>query len=349
MLYQKTKSKSVFFVGDIALSGDIRLEDLDLFCTPFNPIREEGDLLFANLEIPITPENTSPVHVCNASILETGLKRLGVTHVNLANNHILDGGREGVARTIDLLDRLNIKHTGAGTKPEHCAPVVLDWNDKKVALLGYVLANTHIKNYPSSDVFVNVWEPEMARHEIQKWRADGYEVWVSLHWGEDYSHCAEPNQIRIADDIAEWGGSLIIGHHAHVVQPMQERARTVVFFGLGGYVFGHFWKNNQWCSLFKKTKQGLIVQLKLASDGSKTFHYYRSLESWNHQVRIKNWNYFGWSSCYWALGQFKHSHPIIKKLFTIFELLSCKILHQASRFGTNQWSQVLRRINKVER
>ena len=349
MLHQRTKFKSVFFVGDIALSGDICLKDLDLFCTPFNSIREDGDLLFANLEIPVTPENTGPIHICNASILEAGLKRLGVTHLNLANNHILDGGREGLVRTIALLDHLNIKYTGAGTKPEHCAPMVLDWNEKKVVLLGYVHLNTNIKNHPIPDVFVNVWEPKMARQEIQKWRSDGYEVWVSLHWGEDYSHCAEPSQIQIAEEIAEWGGSLIIGHHAHVVQPMLKKANTVVFFGLGGYVFGHFWKNNQWSSLFKKTKKGLIVQMKLASDGAKTFHYYRSIESWNHQVQIRNWNFNAWSAWNWAVGKCKHSHPIIKKLFTIFELVSCKISHQASIFGTNQWSHMLRRMNKVER
>ncbi|MBM3427724.1 MAG: hypothetical protein FJX95_02965, partial [Bacteroidetes bacterium] len=199
------QNKSVFFVGDIALSGDIGIESLDLFCSPLNALKEKGDLLIANLEIPISTPAYTPIHVCNTEILEAGLRLLGVTHVNLANNHILDGGLEGLRRTLVVLERLNIQFTGVSLSENYCDPILFNCKGRDIALLGYVHPSTHVKNHPTSGVYINIWNPELAQTEIQKWTAQGYEVWVSIHWGDDYSYCVNRDQVDIATNITAWG------------------------------------------------------------------------------------------------------------------------------------------------
>ncbi|MBM3428530.1 MAG: CapA family protein [Bacteroidetes bacterium] len=181
---------------------------------------------------------------------------------------------------------------------------------------------------------------------MQKWTAQGYEVWVSIHWGDDYSYCVNRDQVDIATNITAWGACLIMGHHAHVVQPMHLQGNNVCFFGLGGYVFGHFWKKGQWSSLFRKTKKGLVIKLDFQNDGTKKFLYFQSQENWNHQVVIRQWNFVEWSRKLWVFSKIKHSNAIIRRLFTIFETQTCKFHHQMSSFGTNGWSKFLRRIDK---
>ncbi len=348
MPHQNKSNKSFFFIGDLALSGDIRMEDLDQICLPLNQIMGKGDFLFANLEIPITHESFQPVHRGNEVVMESGLAKLGLTHINLANNHILDAGKEGLSATISMLQRLNIKFTGAGLLPEHCEPMILEWNGRNVAILGYVHPSTNIKNLDTQGVYVNVWNAEKAKRQIVSLKASGFDVWVSLHWGVDYSHFVEPLQKQIANDIALWGGSLILGHHAHVVQPMQNKNDSVLFYGLGGYVFGHFWKNNQWCSLFKKTKRGLIVEARMNHQEELHFYYFSTRESWNHRLEIATWDFSSWSNWYWFWGNFKYSSSGFKKLFSIFENQCCKISHQTSMFGTSVWSRWLRGIKSGE-
>lgn len=348
MSHPETSHKSFFFMGDLALSGDIRLEDLRSISQPIRGMMSSEDFLFANLEIPITKAPFNPVHFGDEEIMERGLAQLGVTHINLANNHILDSGKEGLTATIAMLDRLNIKHTGAGISPEHCEPMVLEWNGRNVAIMGFVHLGTNIKNLDITDVLINVWEERKAKTIIESWKSRGFDVWVSMHWGEDYSHYVAPYQKKIAEDIALWGGSLILGHHAHVVQPMRKDNDCVVFHGLGGYVFGNFWKRDQWCSLFKKTKKGLVVQAKISERDGLSFYYYCTRESWSHHVSISPWNFSYWSQWHWFCGKIKYSTSSFKKLFSIFEKQSCRISHQTSMFGTSFWSVFLRSIKSGE-
>lgn len=335
-------------MGDLALSGDIRLEDLKSIAQPIRGLMSSEDFLFANLEIPITKGPYNPIHFGDEEIIERGLAQLGVTHINLANNHILDSGKEGLSATLAMLDRLNIKHTGAGISPEHCEPMVLEWNGRNVAMMGFVHSSTNIKNLETTEVYLNVWNESQAKEKIEHWTSKGYEVWVSMHWGEDYSHYVAPYQMKIAEKIALWGGSLILGHHAHVVQSMEKQNQCVVFYGLGGYVFGNFRKRDQWCSLFKKTKKGLVVQAKISEQDGLGFYYFSTRESWTHHVSISPWNFSYWSQRHWFLGKIKYSTSSFKKLFSIFEHQSCKISHQTSMFGTGFWSIFLRRIKSSD-
>ncbi len=83
---------------------------------PLKGILEDSDYVIANLETPLAGEEagyTSRIVSFNApDCLLDGLKEIGVDAVSTANNHCLDRGYEGLARTLDALDRYGIAHTG---------------------------------------------------------------------------------------------------------------------------------------------------------------------------------------------------------------------------------------------
>ncbi len=344
MPHPSINNSSFFFIGDLAISGDIQLEDIPTFSRSMRQLISKGDWLFANLEIPITASPYTPVHTSTEEIVAAALTDLGVTHVNLANNHILDSGRAGLAATIAMLDRLNIGHTGAGLTPEHCQPMLLEWNGKRVAFFGFVDADTNIKNLNTPDVYVNVWNDAVVKDQIQNWIEKGYEAWVSLHWGVDYSHLIDVEQQRKARCLIQWGAKLVAGHHAHVMQPMSQHSDSSIFFGLGGYVFGNFNKRGQWNSLFKKTKVGLIVKAQIDDRSNFKFSFFKSREKWNHEVEISAWEYISWSRRMWILSNIKNSSSFLKNLFTIFENQCCKMSHHLSIYGSGAISKWMRII-----
>lgn len=225
----KKRNKSVYFLGDIAISGDVTQDIIPTFSGPLNELTGKDSFIFANLEIPLSNKNFSPIHRCDSLILESALKSMRITHLNLANNHILDSGIEGVKATIDLLNQLGIQHTGVSLSGK-VTPMFLEINGFNIAILGFVHLDTHIKNYPMSGVSLNVWDEELVKAEVDFWRKKGFEIWLSIHWGEDYSHYANSLQKSVASFLANLKVRLIIGHHAHVVQPFQRVGDDLISF-----------------------------------------------------------------------------------------------------------------------
>lgn len=338
----KTRNRSVFFLGDIAISGDISIDSIPAFSGPLNELTGEDSFIFANLEIPVSNEKFSPIHRCNGVTLESALKAMRVTHLNLANNHILDSGVDGLKATIEILNQLGIQYTGVSLSGQ-VNPMFMEINGNNIAILGYVHPDTHIKNYPISGVALNVWDEESVKTDVENWQKKGFEIWISIHWGEDYSYYPTSSQKMTAKFLASLKVKMLLGHHAHVPQPCQKVGDLMSFYGLGGYVFGNFRKRNQWNALFKKTKRGLIISCELETIGDCKYSYFQSFERWNHRVTILPWHFDKWSKQKMFWGVVKHSNSRIRKVFSIFEKMTCKFRHATSEFGTTAFCRLIRR------
>jgi poly-gamma-glutamate synthesis protein (capsule biosynthesis protein) len=59
---------------------------------------------------------------------------------------------------------------------------------------------------------------------------------VSLHFGLEYSHTPQPRHVAMATFISEQGADIIIGHHPHVIQPIDFIGDTLVVYSLGNFV-----------------------------------------------------------------------------------------------------------------
>ncbi|APF20142.1 capsule synthesis protein PGA_cap [Caldithrix abyssi DSM 13497] len=257
-------------MGDIAINGLFllrkeednkkRIEKIaHLFC------RNLG--IIANFEVPIIGNknnfdfNKDKHFYTYTHVVKTILPLLQIKVVSLANNHIYDCGLSGVKKTIDVLDDLNILHTGAGIKSEHVEPAIFDLNNKSIAVLAYVDKSTHPSVRNNDNFFINYIYLDKITKDIREVRKKADIVVISLHWGKDYSNFFTKKQQELAHAIIDRGADVIMGHHPHTIQPYEIYKGKPIFYSLGQLCFGDFYWEGELRALKRKTKVGMIVKL----------------------------------------------------------------------------------------
>ena len=76
---------------------------------------------------------------------------------------------------------------------------------------------------------------------------------VSIHWGVEYEEAPTERQITFAHLAIDSGASLVLGHHPHVIQPVEEYEDGYIFYSLGNFVFDQMWS--------EETRIGLIARI----------------------------------------------------------------------------------------
>jgi poly-gamma-glutamate synthesis protein (capsule biosynthesis protein) len=64
---------------------------------------------------------------------------------------------------------------------------------------------------------------------------------VSIHWGIEYAPAPRPEDVDMTHKMLEAGASVVVGHHPHVLQPVetyrtQDGRNTVIFYSLGNFL-----------------------------------------------------------------------------------------------------------------
>jgi poly-gamma-glutamate synthesis protein (capsule biosynthesis protein) len=210
-----------------------------------------ADLTFANLETQVDDASAGsgyPKFNARPGLL-TALRKAGVGVLSVANNHALDAGPAGLVRTLDNIEKAGILFTGAGrTKADAEQAVSVTANGVTAAFLAYTYGtNENIpgkkKGMPAVNILRAGSEPDLAAAaaRVRKARTAADLLIVSLHWGEEYA--TEPTvwQRRVAGELIEAGADIILGHHPHVLQPIetyaaQDGRQGLIAFSLGNFV-----------------------------------------------------------------------------------------------------------------
>jgi hypothetical protein len=218
------------FLGDVFLSGAMRYN-----------VALPGDYVF-NLEGPITETTNSAVgKIClkmTPGCIQSTFSRLPAA-VCIGNNHIMDYGEIGLEETISELDSLGIRYFGAGTLSQNCNnPLLIDVDGMKIALAAYVCPSTHAQFACGHRPGVAPIDIEIVSKDVIRARNNGAErLIVNLHWGVEEVGYMRPRDFDLAGRILDLGVDLIVGHHAHCIQPIWHRDGQYAFFGLGNAVF----------------------------------------------------------------------------------------------------------------
>ncbi|MDF3298450.1 CapA family protein [Streptomyces tropicalis] len=171
------------------------------------------------------------------------IKDLGYDTCSTASNHTLDHGYDGVKRTLDALDAAKVKHTGSfRTEQESLTPLVMDVKGVKVAQISFAYGFNEPHRLPKDKPWLaNRMDLGRIKAAEQRARKAGAEVVIlSLHWGREHYPNPSAGQLDFARQIArETGVNLVIGHHAHVVQPMEKVDGTWIAYGLGNQIARH--------------------------------------------------------------------------------------------------------------
>ena len=210
------------------------------------PVIEAADLAICHLEIPVAgpdgPFKGYPRFSAPPEILTT-LHDVGYDTCSTASNHTLDQGPTGVTSSLDALDAAGIKHTGsARSKKEADTPLILDVAGVKVAQLSFTFGlNSGTSRPAGKEWMTNVIDAADVLTAARAAREAGADVVIaSLHWGIEDQHEPTKSQRELAKKLLnDPAVDLIVGHHAHVVQPFEQINGKWVAYGLGNQVARH--------------------------------------------------------------------------------------------------------------
>lgn len=249
-------------VGDIMMHGmvqrsaaehDVVVEGqstnhggFDALYAGVSPRLREADLAFGNLETPIAPTTGKGVQpmVFNAPpVLLASLADAGFDVLSGANNHSYDQGRKGLTETLQLLEGSGMTPIGVGST---CADArrarILKAGELSVAFIGSSdLYNQDLNAGPDATCVFTLDEAA-ALAEAADARTRGAELVVlSIHWGVEYETTPEAHHAELARRLVEGGIDVILGHHPHVVQPVEVVTTTdgrtaLIVFSMGNFV-----------------------------------------------------------------------------------------------------------------
>src|ERR1700722_2211887 len=129
---------SVFTVGDVFPD----IPDGQASFAPLTPLFAKADIVFGNCEgvySDLPSKAPSRKHFCGGPRAHRGfLGEGGFDVMSCANNHMIDGGYEGLADTLDVLRSQGIQTTGAGVDiDEATRPAILERGGIRVAFLRF--------------------------------------------------------------------------------------------------------------------------------------------------------------------------------------------------------------------
>ena len=254
-------------------SKDIDVYDFRPMFALVKPILSSVDLAICHLETPIAPADeelsTFPFFGVPIEITDA-LAYAGYDRCSTASNHAMDRGTRGIDTTLNALDRVRISHTGMARTPQEINPKLILVNGISIAHMSYTFSYNGL---PAASG--EVWRSALINtdrilRDVRLARKLGAQVvLLSMHWGNERESAPSSYQTQIADAITKSGEvDLIIGSHAHVLQPIKLVNGTFVIYGLGNFLsdMPTTPKDPPWPA---STQDGAIVTTKItvASDG----------------------------------------------------------------------------------
>lgn len=243
----KTGSAEIALVGDILLDRGVGRvifdQGLDYPWLKLGNILSGADITFGNLECPLTRRTGGIMK--NRNLIFKGkpenasaLKRAGFDLLNLANNHTMDYGSGGLEDTLGTLKETGIAAVGGGMNAEEAAePVFFKKAGMTIGFLG-------LSAFPPEGYFFSDEKPDVARADDARTAAaiaDAKKqcdfLIVSFHWGKEFDHYPDSGQKTMAHSAVDHGADLVVGHHPHVLQGMEEYGGRLIFYSLGNFVF----------------------------------------------------------------------------------------------------------------
>jgi len=213
--------------------------DFGPMLAPMEPILESADVAICHLEVPLAADQDAisgyPAFGAPTELVDA-IDAAGYDGCSTASNHSLDQGRTGLDATLDALDGAGLGHAGtARTGTEGATTTFYEIDGAKVAHLSYAYDFNGYKIPGDAPFAVNQIDAERIAADARTARERGAQLVVlSLHWGTEYQH--EPSQYQrdvVSLVLPSPDIDVIVGHHAHVVQPIEKVGDTYVVFGLG--------------------------------------------------------------------------------------------------------------------
>lgn len=168
----------------------------------------------------------------------------GIDVVSLANNHAMDYGAEALVHTVDLLEDAGVVALGAGANraDAYRYRVLHVRDDVRVAFVGVsMIVPRAFPAGPDSAGIASARPPSRVLDSIRSAAGAADVVIAVVHWGVERTTCPSDAQRVFAGDLVDAGADAVIGHHPHVLQPVEFAGGRLVAYSLGNFVWHPRW------------------------------------------------------------------------------------------------------------
>ena len=245
---KESRETCLLFTGDILLDRGVRTV-IDkhgvhhLFTPQMDSLLRASQVVVGNLECPAT-KTKAPVQKRFIFRAEpewlTVLRQHGFTHLNLANNHSIDQGRQGLLDTTEKIRKAGMTPVGAGRNMQEAVkPVLLCSHPRKVWLVpslrlalenyAYLPEKACVSQEPMESVILRVRQLKKADPQAV--------VIVSLHWGGEHTLKPVPSQRLEAHRLINAGADALICHHTHTLQTIENYRGKPIYYSIGNFIF----------------------------------------------------------------------------------------------------------------
>ncbi|HHD2751467.1 TPA: CapA family protein [Clostridium perfringens] len=271
---------------EISAVGDIILHDEQIwsayneenkaydFIDNFKYIKsfiEESDIAYGTIEGTYSGEEKGysgyPSYNGPDSMITT-LRETGFDVINVATDHSLDKGEEGIIRTEEKIDEImssigNKKYIIKKVKGMKIAFTSYTYESKERELNGNKISeNSTLNTFNYNKLDEGLEEMKSLIEEMKNEGADF--IVFGMHWGVEYNSEPSKYQIQIAEALNEYGVNLILGSNPHVIQPIRELEREDGHKTLVAYSLGNFISNQREETMGdRRTADGIILNLTL--------------------------------------------------------------------------------------
>ena len=196
----------------------------DYFLQNVRQTFQEDDLTVINMEGTLTTQETRQdkqfAFKADPSYVSV-LTNSSIEAANVANNHSHDYGEQSFADTVNTLEQNNIKTFG------YDEVNIIEVKGVKVGLLGIYELDDHLERVPQLQA------------NIQKLKDNKADIIVAVfHWSNELVTVPDINQVTLGHMAIDEGADIVVGHHAHVLQGIEEYKGKKIVYGLGNFCFG---------------------------------------------------------------------------------------------------------------
>lgn len=290
MMYHMPQVRSAYNGNEYNFNGNLKyIKDYtsknDINIVNFETVAAGNNKAFSGFPSFNSPEETID-----------SIKYGGFDIVNLANNHILDQGYNGLVNTIKRIEENNLEYIGASREFEN-KHLIKNIDDLKVGFLSYSYGfNGNEQRYTKDELYsyVNKIDLEEIRKDIDLLNKEKVDfIVLYVHWGNEYVNTPSSSQISLKEELFEMGVDVILGSHPHVIQTSEyiddEVNDKFVIYSMGNFI------SNQRKEIMKNayTEDGLMVNLELVKthDGKKKIRNINYIPTWVYKYKTDKYYY----------------------------------------------------------
>ncbi|MDV5116074.1 CapA family protein [Clostridium perfringens] len=260
-------------------NGDID----ELIGKDLKSILNKANITCFNLEVPLT-NKLAPIEKCGPNLIAPtstikGIKAINPHFFTLANNHILDQGKQGLISTINILKNNKIYFAGAGNNiSEAQKPYIFEKDDMKIGI--YCCCEHEFSISTESIAGANPFDPLESLDHINKLKEKCDYVIVLYHGGKEHYRYPSPYLQKLCRKIVEKGADIVICQHSHCIGCEEIWKDGRIIYGQGNFLFDNsdseFWQTS------------LLIKINLDTKNNKNEISYIPLIKKDNKVRIAN-------------------------------------------------------------